>query len=457
MPNLVIVVFLSLKNTPLAILTASSYERLNIFHRLSGYVTIGFVILHACTYATLFTGQGMGARLIQGDEIYGIVGAASFLILGFAGAIIRSWWYELFYYVHVVFWILAIVMTGLHQPEPAKKILTVTCVAAGIWCIDRLIRLARLVLYSSNNSVQIFPLPNGGTRVILAKPPRGAASGKHGFLWVPAIRAFETHPFTIAATNPLEFVVSAHDGFTRALHKYATREPGCLLKASVEGPYGAFPNPVEYDKVVLVAGGSGASFTVGAALRTLNKLREDEAKEIQFIWMIKNQTYTTWYTNHLKTLSRDFRVSVRVFVTRASQPETLRISPPSTLSPRSPAEPSSPDSIIPSDQEKETLSRLTIPQSISSDLEKEGFSSPIEELASPTLEIEIGSDIPILYGRPDVKSLIQTAIDDMTPDKRVLIMSCGPKTLITAVRNATAECVRVDGPGVELHCEQFEW
>lgn len=300
--NVVIVVFLSLKNTPLAILTASSYERLNIFHRLAGYVTIIFVVVHSCAYATLFAGQGMGSRLTEKKEIFGIVAAASFLVLGFTGAFVRSWWYELFYYLHVVFWIVAIIMTGLHQPEPATKIIFITCVAAGIWCIDRLIRLARLAIYSNNNAVRLFPLPNGGTRVILTKPPLGAASGKHGFLWIPAIRAFETHPFTIAAIDPIEFVVSAHDGFTRTLHKYASQKPGCLLKASIEGPYGTFPNPAEYDKIVLVAGGSGASFTIGAALDMLKKLRGDEVKEVVFIWMVRDQCRCQPTGNMSKTL-----------------------------------------------------------------------------------------------------------------------------------------------------------
>ncbi|KAF4468407.1 ferric-chelate reductase [Fusarium albosuccineum] len=450
--NLLIVIFLSLKNTPLAILTASSYERLNILHRVSGYATLVFVIVHSCAYAAMFGMQGSLKRLTEKDEIFGMVATGSFLVLAFAGAVLRTWWYELFYYLHVTFWILAIITTGLHQPEPSKKVIYATGVAAGIWGLERLVRFVRLLVCSINNTVTLLPLPNGGTRVTLAKPPLGSASGKHGFLWIPAVRAAETHPFTMVATDPLEFVVAAHDGFTQTLHKYAAQNPGIKLKASVEGPYGTFPDAREYDKVVFVAGGSGASFTVGAALDILKKLSHDEEKEVVFIWMIKNQTYLTWFSNHLETLRGDRRVSVKVYVTRAPTAEIDTETPPST------SVSSSSSTFVSLDPEKEALPQLKIPR-LSLDMEKDAFSSPIESPVSPSDDSkpDFINNVPVLYGRPNVASLVHGAVESVPADKRVLVMGCGPRGLISAVRNATAECIMADGPGVELHCEQFGW
>ncbi|KAM5352189.1 hypothetical protein ACJ41O_004912 [Fusarium nematophilum] len=450
--NLLIVIFLSLKNTPLAILTGSSYERLNILHRVAGYTTVVFVIVHSCAYAALFGLQGNLKRLTERDEIFGIVATGSFLVLAFAGAVIRTWWYELFYYLHVTFWVVGIVTTGLHQPEPSKKVLYATCVAAGIWGLERLVRLIRLAVNSTNNAVTLMPLPSGGTRVTLAKSPLGSASGKHGFLWIPAVRAAETHPFTMVATDPLEFVVAAHDGFTRTLHKYAVQNPGIKLKASVEGPYGAFPDAREYDKVILVAGGSGASFTVGATLDMLKKMRDDDDREVVFIWMIKNQTYLTWFSGHLETLRGDRRISVKVYVTRASASEIDADTPPST------SNSSSSSTYVASDPEKEPLPGLTIPR-LSLDLEKEGFSSPAESPISPADESkpEMAGDIPIMFGRPNIASLVRGAVEGVPAEKRVLVMGCGPPSLISSVRNVAAECITGDGPSVELHCEQFGW
>jgi hypothetical protein len=43
---LVFVIFLSLKNTPLAILTAYSYEKLNFLHQVVGYSLIACTMSH---------------------------------------------------------------------------------------------------------------------------------------------------------------------------------------------------------------------------------------------------------------------------------------------------------------------------------------------------------------------------------------------------------------------------
>ena len=45
--NVAFVTFLALKNTPLAFLTAYSYEKLNPLHQVGGYTTIIYVFLHA--------------------------------------------------------------------------------------------------------------------------------------------------------------------------------------------------------------------------------------------------------------------------------------------------------------------------------------------------------------------------------------------------------------------------
>lgn len=287
--NMVIVVILSLKNTPLAFLVSLSYERLNPLHQVAGYATLIHVILHTACYCSYFVGAGRSSRLLYPEEIYGMIAGLSFVALAFSGAIVRRWWYELFYYLHIAFWLLGIVMVGLHQPETGKYIIFVTCACGGIWVFDRLCRLARLAAYSISNEVIVHPLPNNATRVVLKKPPLGATSGKHCFLWIPKIRVSETHPFTIASSNPVEFVIASYDGFTRDLHRYAVENPGKSLKASVDGAYGTFPKPQHSDKTLLIAGGSGASFAFGAALGALEAGPGHQlGRKIVFVWLVKN-------------------------------------------------------------------------------------------------------------------------------------------------------------------------
>ena len=89
------------------------------------------------------------------------------------------------------------------------------------------------------------------------------------------------------------FVVAAHDGFTTDLHRYAQLHSGSMLRASFDGPYGT---PLSFthhaDKVVLIAGGSGASFTFGVALDMFRKLKEPSKTTIDFIWTVKEHGMT---------------------------------------------------------------------------------------------------------------------------------------------------------------------
>ncbi|POR38555.1 Putative ferric reductase transmembrane component [Tolypocladium paradoxum] len=453
MANMVIVICLALKNTPLAFLTAWSYERLNILHQVSGYATIIHVVIHTGCYSAYLVRSGLAGHFLEIEEIFGTAAGLSFVILGFGGVVIRRRWYELFYYMHVTFSILAIVSVGLHQPKLSSKVIVATFLAGGIWLLDRLIRLVRLALYSTNNSVKLTPLPSGGTRVTLAKPPVGAASGKHCFLWIPRIRACETHPFTIAAVDPLEFVVSPWNGFTHDLHRYAVSHPGATLRASVEGAYGTVPDAAEYDTVVLAAGGSGGSFTFGMALDMLRKLRNDASKQIVFIWAVKHNTYLDWFSSHLITLRNDDRVSCKLFVTR--QPLPQMVSPMSEPNGKQHAAIRASEM----DPEKAVASYLESQGSrISIDSEK---SLPSDmETSTEQMEADRRSNIHgihITYERPDVTALIRSAIDETPANKRVLVLGCGPAGLMTEVRNTAAACIRVEGPGVELHCEQFGW
>lgn len=60
-------------------------------------------------------------------------------------------------------------------------------------------------------------------------------------------------------------------------------------------------------------------------------------------------------------------------------------------------------------------------------------------------------------GRPDAATLIREAVSSTPAAGRVLVAACGPEGLMRVVRNTTASLIRGDGPGVELHCEQFGW
>jgi hypothetical protein len=79
------------------------------------------------------------------------------------------------------------------------------------------------------------------------------------------------------------------------------------------------------------------------------------------------------------------------------------------------------------------------------------------EKVDATAELKSIEGIPVSYGRPNIETLVREAIMSLDKDKRVLVGACGPTGLVESVRNTVAECVSVEGPSVELHCEQFGW
>jgi hypothetical protein len=90
------------------------------------------------------------------------------------------------------------------------------------------------------------------------------------------------------------------------------------------------------------------------------------------------------------------------------------------------------------------------------DLERVGTIERVECINEMPSALE-ALNLPITYGRPNIEALVRQAIMSVDNDKRVLIAACGPAGLVHTVRNITADCIRVDGPSIELHCEQFGW
>ncbi len=205
--NMALVVFLALKNTPLAFLTAYSYERLNGLHQIAGYTAFLEAFMHGVMYVTYFAKQGRWDELHLDIVIVAYPLLAALVITALAGLILRHLNYETFYIVHVLCFIVIIITLGLHRPliNP-ERILIVTLLMASLWVSDRLIRFSRLVYNSINNTAAVYPLSDGGTRIVFKKPLSRARPGKHCYVWLPQIRAFETHPFTIVSTDPLELV-----------------------------------------------------------------------------------------------------------------------------------------------------------------------------------------------------------------------------------------------------------
>jgi predicted ferric reductase len=250
--NLALVTFLSLKNTPVAFLTTYSYKRLNFLHQVAGYSTVFWVILHAVLFIVDSAQSNDLHELVEQEQAFGIAAGFAFLIILGTALFLRRLRYEVFYIIHIVMFMFILVLVGLHHPSFAKKTIIITIFTASTWVADRALRIAKILLFSFGNSATVSPLPHGATHIVLCKSPVRTRPSTHCFLWIPGVRAAETHPFTVVSTDPLEFTVARQDGFTCDLHENALKNPGKALMASIDGPYGVVPDFTVFTRFYLL-------------------------------------------------------------------------------------------------------------------------------------------------------------------------------------------------------------
>ena len=77
-----LLVFLALKNTPLAPLTAKSYEKLRPLHKVAGYTCIFTSCLHAIVYLAAWSESGDLASMRETRNLAGAIAGLAMVIIG---------------------------------------------------------------------------------------------------------------------------------------------------------------------------------------------------------------------------------------------------------------------------------------------------------------------------------------------------------------------------------------
>ncbi|UPL02511.1 hypothetical protein LCI18_013445 [Fusarium solani-melongenae] len=430
--------FFGLKNTPLAFLISAPYNYLNIFHRLVAYTSLFQLLLHAIFYMIYFGGQkGEWATLIEVENREGIVAGVMMLIL--LMGIFRHLNYELFYITHIIAFMLTLVLLALHRPDWKKKVPVVVVFIACIWVADRIIRGVRLLYNLTNNSATIESLPGGGTRLILEKQLPGATPGSHCFVWIPAVRMCQTHPFTIVSNSSsgLELVMKSHKGFTNAALEFAQSNAGHRVTASVDGPYGSVPDISRYDKLILIAGGSGATFTFALAanfVRHLETRSIESTQSMSFTWAVKKTDHLDWFKGHLTALkNHSSHVAVKLHIT-GQEPSS---SPALTI---------------------EKSQRVT--SSVVATKEHDTMNDNIEANTSGNSS-DVSPDAvafeEVVYGKMIPGNTVLQAMQHLDKNSRAFIAACGPLSLLDAVATTVGSLDVAEVPIIEAHYEKFDW
>lgn len=151
------------------------------------------------------------------------------------------------------------------------------------------------------------------------------AAGQHLLLYIPSVRLFESHPYTIAgidertkALRPvggksvtkgseIVLLIRAQQGFSRALWDYVVRtrskrsgarqEEGVTVRALVSWPMGSAGRVHwgAYESLTIICGGTGISFGISvlenACRRMVRRDQQGDAKwkttRVRFVWIMR--------------------------------------------------------------------------------------------------------------------------------------------------------------------------
>ncbi|RMZ07837.1 hypothetical protein D0864_01912 [Hortaea werneckii] len=332
-----LVFLLSTKFNLFSLLTGISYERLNWIHRWTARTLFLTVIVHW----SFFFQEWVLADFVQLElKMMPMVkyGFGAFAILGWnvvsGFGYFRAKAYELFVIQHICAAAVLIWLLYIHVPAYAKGYLYLSIAFVALdWSArfaSGLVRNLHLLVRSRSRMMGyqalLKPLAGDVVRVTIKNVDFVWKPGQHVYLSIPRLRPLEVHPFTIAsvsdqpldaASSTLTLIIKAHKGFSRSLHKAAigsvTREG--TYRAFLNGPFGAPPNLLHYETVVLLATSSGASFTVPL----LEHMMQNPGcvRKVSFHWIIRSESHLSWFGDKLTTLverAQAGRLDLRIVV-----------------------------------------------------------------------------------------------------------------------------------------------
>ncbi|KAF2125825.1 hypothetical protein P153DRAFT_378646 [Dothidotthia symphoricarpi CBS 119687] len=463
--------------SPVQWLTRLSHEELKAAHQILGRITFFLFILHGVFYFVFFVMSGVLAKRIKDwDVIWGTTSLVLFAAISTTAlSFIRRRNYRVFYISHIAIANFIIVPLYLHVSHIRVYVWQVIAVEA-LHLIFRAVRLqmyqGTIRLLPGTNLVQIrIPLPpksstlnwKPGQHVYLSRPWAGAKVPSYYDQWVMTNK---TNPFTIASIpakdKELLLIARTLNGNTkylgdlaRSLAQGGSNVPMLptaggdipILPIVLEGPYGAstrLPDLSEYDKVLFVAGGVGATFVIPIYRSILESQNPIPAgTRIRCIWAVQKLADTQWAFPEISSPGGDAAGDVEVNEDENGNEESLlRISANVEVYVTRPSGPSlqidrtfavDPDA----DDEAEEFEMA----------ENEQLLSMEEQMEKPRKGMVVKS------GRPKMKEVVDEVFSKGT---RTAVVCCGPKRLTEDLKRSVEVWVK-KGHDVFWYDETFGW
>ena len=340
--QLPLVVLMAGKANLVGCLTGTSYERLNWIHRSVARCMLATALVHASYFLRSWARYDYIGRMLATDlhsrRGLGALCVLAWLVLA-SMAPVRGWRYELFVAQHLISAAGFLFAVWLHVPDSASAYVWSP---VGLWALDRTVRWAYMVYHNlavfhppaSPSSAfacrALFRrLDDDTARITIRDPPLAWRPGQHVFVACHSLAPLQQHPFTIASLpsdGRLDLVVRKHTGCTADIFRHACLCSGSLPSpvlaraqpppppplppatlnegriVVLDGPYGRLRPLEQFDSVVLLAGSTGAAFTVPLArhlMRLATLGQPIVTRRLRFVWAVKAGAQVHWFSSEL--------------------------------------------------------------------------------------------------------------------------------------------------------------
>jgi hypothetical protein len=319
---------------PIQIITCLSHEELNPYHQVFGYVLVTFFATHAILYLNFFVQLSVLSKRVKDLDVQlGLLAISTFLTITIsATSYIRTYYYRLFYMLHIT--LSFTILPTLYFHVPHIRIYVLETAAVYVFVVLQRYFLSQYRVTATLNNISNTNL----TQVTISLPAKLSSQtfypGQHLFLSRPNSRQFShMNPFSMA-NNPKQgkpteilLVARTHAGSTALLYEAAHEYPAKSFDFLLQGPYGEskhFPDLLSYDRVLCIAGGVGATFTIPIFDSLLQRLNKGDMStksrstssaanlhkrhfsdpkctdhtgvcRIQHVWTVRTQADCSWY------------------------------------------------------------------------------------------------------------------------------------------------------------------
>ena len=313
-----LVFLFSSRNNFLQWLTGWNYNTFVTYHRHIARVMFILIALHSILFTVLLRDDM--SEFSETYMIWGVLATVSGGIILFQAMLFfRRRWYEIFLFIHILFAALYVAGTWIHVDELGYVWFVYPAVA--VWCADRVVRIARLVIFGFPKA-RVSLLADDTIKVEIPKPSYWKTiPGGHAFIhFLKPTYFWQSHPFTFVespADTHIILYCKVKGGITHSLYQLLVRSPGqaITMRVGVEGPYGE-PTPARYaDTAVFIAGGNGIPGIYSEVMDMTRRMPNETKNAMKLYWIIRDYKSLEWFNDEL-TLLGNTNIETTIYVTK---------------------------------------------------------------------------------------------------------------------------------------------